>query len=79
MYGRKRILWYTVAGIEVNWNSLCVVILFIKPGACVQERGNLCRFMTEEVTVVCNNLHSIYVLLHVVNRQPGEWQSICLF
>lgn len=36
-------------------------------------------FMTVEVTVVCNDLHSIYVLLNVVNRQPGEWQSICLF
>lgn len=36
-------LWYTVAWTEVNWNSLYVVILFIKPGACVQEGGDLCR------------------------------------
>lgn len=36
-------LWYAVAWIEVSWNSLYVVILFTKPGECVQGRGNLCR------------------------------------
>lgn len=36
-------------------------------------------YMTEEVTVVYNNLHSISALLNVVNRQLSEWQSICLF
>lgn len=61
-------LWYMVAWTKVSWNSSYAVILFV-----YREGATYANNTTEEVTVVCNNLHSIYVLLNVVNRQLSEW------
>lgn len=59
---------YMVAWTKVSWNSLYAVILFV-----YREGATYANNTAEEVTVVCNNLHSIDVLLNAVNRELSEW------